>query len=158
MIPKEKTVAVVEHQLKAARAWTQRKGGSLDWRREDLELRAVLTHPETGDEFYLQGRFEDYPALPPQWTFCSTDWEGCGEKRFFPASNGSQFGSVMHSNGLICAHFSRDSFGEYGGPHSNWGGPAQWVTPKDDTVYADTIGDMLEVIYRDLTQSKGRMG
>jgi hypothetical protein len=92
MIPREKTIAVVEHQLKGARAWAERKEASLDWRREDLELRAVLTHPGTGDEFYLRGRFEDYPALPPKWTFCSQRWDECGEKRFFPASGGSRFG------------------------------------------------------------------
>jgi hypothetical protein len=158
MIPKAKTIAVVEYQLQGAKAWAERNEVPLDWDPDNLELRAILTQPSTGEGFYLRGRFEGYPAHPPEWTFCSSDWDESGKKRFFPAPNGTPFsGSVMHSNGLICAHFNRLAFDEHGGPHGDWGGPAQWITPKNDTIYADTIGDMLKAIQRDLNYSQGRM-
>jgi hypothetical protein len=158
MIPKAKTIAVVEHQLRGAKAWADRNGVDLEWAREELELRAVLTQPSTGEKFFLRGKFDDFPALPPKWTFCNSDWEKCGSKQFFPSRDGTPFGgSVMHGQGLICAHFNRLAFDEHGGPHGNWGGPVQWITQKDDTVYADTIGDMLSVIQRDLKHSEGRM-
>jgi hypothetical protein len=156
MIPTEKTIAVVEHQLEGAQAWAERRGFEANWDPDSLELRVTFTQPETGREFYLRGRFDGYPALPPEWTFCDEDWESCGEKTVFP-SRPNEGNTMIHGQGILCAHFNRLAFREHGGPHGDWGGPAQWITPKNSTVYADTIGDMLGAIWRDFRETSGTM-
>ena len=64
-----------------------------------------------------------------------------------------------HGNrGIICAPFNRLAYNSHQGPHSDWGGPAQWMTAGPQYVHAVTIGDMLQSILRDFSFSKGRMG
>lgn len=159
MLPDEHAQATVEDELESARAWGERHQVPITWKPEALELRAVLVQPSTGSEFYLRGRFDNYRELPPEWAFCSPDWRKRG-KQYFPARpSRTPFGSpILHSNGLICAHFNRLAYKSHGGPHADWGGPAQWITSDDRYAYADVIGDMLQVIKRDFDHSTGRMG
>ena len=65
---------------------------------------------------------------------------------------------IQHnSRGIICAPFNRLAYATHDGPHSNWGDAAQWMTAGPGYVYAVTIGDMLQLILRDFSLSKGRM-
>jgi hypothetical protein len=66
-------------------------------------------------------------------------------------------GSIFHSNGLICATWSRDAYGDRGGPHANWGAATQWQTVAPESVQAATIADMLARIYYELQLSPHRM-
>lgn len=152
--------ATVEAELRAARAWAERHRVPLCWDAEALELRAVLAHPKTADKFYLRGEFDDYRELPPAWTFCSSTWKGTGNKRDFPKSptpSESIFIAPKRSGPVICAPFNRLAYGQHGGPHKNWGGPAQWLSAAPRYVRATTIGDMLHVICRDLRHTQGTM-
>ena len=158
MLPIEATIAMVEHELKAARAWAVRRGVSLEWCPEILELRATLPQPKSSDTFYLRGRFENYREEAPAWIFCGPDWGDNIEKRFFPRPGPAMpFGSMLHSQPVLCAPFNRLAYKQYQGPHSDWGGPAQWITPKGGSIYAVTIGDMLQAIVRDVHYCEGRM-
>ena len=71
--------------------------------------------------------------------------------------NGSSM--FIRHNGLcvICAHFNRLAYGVKGGPHSDWGDPAQWTTAGKGYIHAVTIGDMLQSILRDFNYTEGRM-
>jgi len=157
MLPKATSIIIVESELEAVEAWASRHGARLMWQADALELRVRLTQPSTGLAFYLRGRFDNYREVPPAWTFCDPTWENTS-KECFPARSQTPFGSsILHNKPVICAPFNRLAYAEHGGPHGNWGGPAQWITPKDQYVYADSIGDMLQVIQRDVNYSEGHM-
>jgi hypothetical protein len=154
------TIALVEEEeLAPAREWASRVGVELTWDSDRLEIRAVLTQRTTGERFYLRGQLEGYRAVPPAWTFCDAEWGSPGEKRNFPASASLPSGigsSIFHNHPVICAPFNRLAYKDHGGPHSNWGGPEQWLNVAG-TVNATTLADMLAVVARDLAYSKGRM-
>lgn len=158
MLPREVTLAVVDEELRAARNWADRRGIDLDWEPGPVRLRVVLIQPVSGEPFYLQGVFDAYRALPPSWDFRNEHWKDPDEKTNHPAPGrppgiGS---SIFHTHPVICAPFNRLAYKTHGGPHDNWGGPEQWLHVQG-TVRADTIGDMLAVIARDLACSPGRM-
>jgi len=63
---------------------------------------------------------------------------------------------------VICAPFNRLAYTTDSGPHADWGGPERWLEASNGAsdrqqVRADTIGDMLQVIYRDFLVTRGRM-
>lgn len=161
MVPKDSTVRVVEHELEGANTWANRYGVSLRWYPDKLELHVAMEQASTGDMFYLLGRFDDYREEPPEWLFCDERWVWKVDRKYFPQPQSASIGSTFLSSGpkapVICAPFNRLAYAEHDGPHDDWGGPAQWITPKGGWVYAVEIGDMLQAIRRDLNASKGRM-
>ena len=162
MLPSAVTDAAIENELPGALAWAQRRRIALDTRllRERI-IRAVLVQQDEGEKFYLQGSFDDYKELPPIWDWCDESWSNTGALHLSPRVDNSPFGSSMfiqhNSRGIICAPFNRLAYATHDGPHSNWGDAAQWMTAGPGYVYAVTIGDMLQLILRDFSLSKGRM-
>jgi hypothetical protein len=160
MVPHLVTLAIVEEdELPATREWAARAGVDLEWDAPVLELRAVLTQQATGERFYLNGKLDGYRAVPPAWCFCDAKWGTPGQKSNFPAvgSPPGFSGSIFHSNGVICAPFNRLAYKDNGGPHGDWGGPAQWLKAGAGYVHAETLADMLSAVARDLAYSRGRM-
>ena len=162
MLPPAVTDAAIDGELPGAVAWAKRHDIAMDTRSlANRILRAVFVHPVEGEKFYLQGVFDDYKALPPIWEWRDEAWSSPGALRLSPNPGESPFGSPMfirHGAGaIICAPFNRLAFGVHGGPHSDWENPAQWTTAGRGHVYAVTIGDMLNLIWRDFLHSKGRM-
>jgi hypothetical protein len=161
MIPHAVTIAVIEgEELGPAVEWAKRKGVELRWDRAALEMRAVLSQRSTGEQYYLMGRFDGYRALPPCWDFRDVNWESPGDRRNYPAAAtlpGIGGSSLFHTNPVICAHFNRLAYKQIGGPHSDWGGPEQWLQAARGTIRAETMADMIAVIGRDLSYSPGRM-
>ncbi len=162
MLPRDTTILVVKRELEDARTWVTRHGVYLKWDPDKLEIHVAMEQPSTGDMFYLLGRFDNYREEPPEWLFCDERWARIVEKKYFPQPQSVSIGSTFLSSGpkapVICAPFNRLAYAEHDGPHNDWGGSAQWITPKGNSVYAAVIGDMLQVIRRDLIASKGRMG
>jgi hypothetical protein len=163
VIPKVDTVLIVNFELGGARAWGERNHVSIGWTEEDLVLRATFTQPETRELFYLKGTFDNYKELPPALTFCNVDWQATGAREHFPKPFGeSPFGATIfiehHGKPVICAPFNRLAYAQNQGPHGDWGGPVHWQTAAADRVHATCIGDMLQIILRDLNLTKGRMG
>ncbi len=161
MIPRDTTIRVVERELEGAHTWATRHGVSLKWHPDKLEIHVEMEQTSTGDMFYLLGRFENYREEPPEWLFCDERWVGIVDRKYFPQPQSVSIGSTFLSNSpkapVICAPFNRLAYAEHDGPHNDWGGSAQWITPKSGSVYAAKIGDMLQVIRRDLNASNGRM-
>lgn len=158
MVPKEATRAAVEEELEGARAWAKRHDVALTWLPDRLEIRALLVQPETGSEFYLKGDVKGYKVVPPAWAFCTPQWEESTSLEHFPARVKTPFGSsIFHAKPVICAPFNRLAYKEHGGPHSDWGGPAQWLDAAKNKVRATTIGDMLQAIRRDFLYTRGSM-
>lgn len=162
MLPPAVTDAAIDGELPGAIAWAKRHGIAMDTRLlANRIIRAVFVHPDEGEKFYLQGVFEDYKALPPIWEWRDENWSSPGALRMSPKLDGSPFGGsvfIQHEgNAIICAPFNRLAFGTHGGPHSDWGNPAQWTTAAEGYAHAVKIGDMLNLIWRDFLSSKGRM-
>jgi hypothetical protein len=111
--------------------------------------------PSTWTEPYLlEGVFDDYRALPPTWRFLDPrDGRDIG-----PAAYPQPLGpSVLHGQGLICAHFSRMAYSEHGGPHANWNGPAAWQQPIEGTVAMHAAAMLARLIWEVRYNSAGRM-
>ena len=163
MLPASVTDAAIAIELPGAMAWAERFLIILDTQLlTERIIRVVLVQEATNENFYLQGNFDDYKELPPVWDWRDESWStNCGI-HLSPSPQPTPFGSSMFirhdSKAIICAPFNRLAYGTHGGPHPNWGNPAQWMTAGSGYVYAVTIGDMLQSILRDFSFSMGRMG
>ena len=68
MIPLAATDAAIADELPGAMAWAMRRQLVMDTRSiAHRMLRLVLLQPDSNEQFYLQGTFEDYRAYPPLW-------------------------------------------------------------------------------------------
>jgi hypothetical protein len=160
VVPHDVTVALIEaEELPAARLWAANVGVDLSWEPSALHVRVVFTQRATGGKFYLMGTVDGYKALPPVWEFFDSTWGLARQKAFYPApaSLPGGIGSIFHTNPVICAPFNRLAYQQHGGPHSDWGGPEQWLRAGAGYVQAETLADMLAVIARDMNYSTGRM-
>jgi hypothetical protein len=119
----------------------------------------TLTQLETGDLFYLRGRFDDYREIPPAWAFTDFGWRADPQHAVFPKPISSPYGSsVFHTQPVICAPFNRLAYKVHDGPHSDWGGPANWLNAGQvHEVRARCLGDMLSVMYQHFRFTRGRM-
>lgn len=169
MIPASETRIVIEPEIRGALAWAERHGLISTWLIDALELRTVLVQSGSSTKFYLRGRFDNYRALAPEWSFADESWTQIGRLCDFPrpiTQPAPQTASILlnfQNRGVICAPFNRLAYGSASGPHPDWGGSEQWLEASNKTsaarqVRADTVGDMLEVIRRDFGWTQGRMG
>ena len=124
-------------------------------------VRLVFAQECGGHQFFLQGQFDDYRALPPIWDWRDETWKRSSNLTLCPKPHDHPFGStfIQHNNmGIICAPFNRLAYGTHDGPHPDWGDPAQWLTAGPGYIHAVTLGDMLQSILRDFLFTKGCMG
>ncbi len=162
MLPDAVVDAWIECELPGAIAWARRHGISLIplFTGQRL-LRVVLIQEPSAERFFLQGSFEQYKALPPVWEWRDKTWDETEASSLGPRPQPTPFGSSMFlSQGnktIICAPFNRLAFSEHGGPHGDWGGPAQWISAGPTFVQATTIGEMLQAIVRDFRYTTERM-
>jgi hypothetical protein len=158
LIPVEHTRTIVEEELKGASSWAARHGVEIDWLPQDLKLRVTLLQPETKAHFFLRGTFRDYRAFPPGWTFSAENSETAGRPVDFPKGVATRFGAsifIMHNQtAVICVPFNRLAYADQGGPHGDWGGPANWLNAGTSQIHAATIGDMLQAIHRDFSLTR----
>ena len=161
MLPPAVTNAAIESELPGTMAWAERHQIVIDTRlRTERIIRLVLVQEDEAEKFYLQGKFDDYRALPPIWEWCNETWAKSSDLTLCPNPHENPFGStfIQHNNkGIICAPFNRLAYGTYGGPHQGWGDLAQWMTTETGHIHAVTIGDMLQSILRDFRFTRGRM-
>jgi hypothetical protein len=148
-----------DSEIPAARAWARRRGLDLAYDEEALTLRIALEGPPANEgserEVYLvTAELEDYDVLPPIWRFVDLRNGAVIGPPAYPQPNGA---SVLHSNGLVCAPWSRLAYSSEGGPHGDWGAPTGWKTAAPGSSRALTIPDMLDRIAREVGRSRGRM-
>jgi len=145
-------------EMPAALAWAARRGHDL---RYDPELLAAslkldgpgpLTH-DPAEPYLITASFAEYRTFPPIWKFVDPHSGNDIGRAAYPKPGGP---SVLHGQGLVCAHWSRMAYSVHGGPHANWGGPAAWQQPVEGTV-ALTIPDMLARLVHEVHESRGRM-
>jgi len=157
-VSKDVTIAVVEGELPAAQAYTSRHGWRLDWQPEHLTLFADGHHPADKSPMRWKGDVNNYRALPPIWSCFHGEMKEneLVWKPRFPKGGALPGGaaSIFHSSGVICAPFNRLAYTEHSGPHSDWGGSANWLNVRGK-VRATTLAEMLAQIVVDLTCSPG---
>lgn len=158
LVPVESSRAAMADEVDAALAWARRHRWALEVDLEGLTLRARTRHPRDRRLLYLEGSFDDYKALAPVWLFATRSGDTATASAWPSAGSVGGSSSILHSVGVICAHFSRRAYREHGGPHAgDWGSGARWLDIVDG-VQATTIGDMLAVIDLHVRASPGRMG
>ena len=144
--------------MPAALAGAKRSGHELVYDEDALTARLRLEGPAAADDgppepYLITADFEDYRVLPPIWRFVDPRTGNEIGTAAYPQPTTT---SVLHPNGLICAHWSRLAYAAVGGPHSNWGGPETWRSPSEGTI-ALTIPDMLARLAHEVAASRGRM-
>ena len=162
MLPARVTAAAFGSEIEGAHEWARRAHVKLEVEPQQQLVRAVFVRETSGEEFFLQGRFDGYKEMPPVWEWCDSKWSEPGNRRLSPEAARTPYGSSMFldqaDKAIICAPFNRLAFKANGGPHGNWGELSHWMTAGDGYVYAVTIGDMLHSIERDFRHTIGRMG
>ena len=161
MVPEHVTAAVFASEIAAACEWAKRERIQLDPVIPKTLVRATLVQEASGDHFYLQGRFDGYKALPPEWVWCNSEWSAQDNPRLSPEAARTPYGNSMFLNysgrAVICAPFNRLAFRAHGGPHKNWGELTHWMSAGNGYVHAVSIADMLDVVVRDFRHTKRRM-
>lgn len=153
MLPREVTIAVVEEELVAMRAYGSRHGWAINWLPENLVVLAEGRHPD-GSVICLHADVEAYKAQPPAWSVIPPGKTTLEPYRF-PSAGAlpGGIGSICHSSKLFCAPFNRLAFKVHGGPHADWS-LASWLDVRG-TVQANTLADMLAIIASHLHYSPG---
>jgi hypothetical protein len=121
-----------------------------------LRLFGQSENTSSDEPYLLRAQFDDYRLLPPTWRFLDPQTGHAIGPAAYPVGNWPG-GSVLHSNGLICAPWSRDAYGDRGGPHPDWGEATMWQSVAPQHTQANTIPDMLARIHAEVRRSPGRM-
>lgn len=158
-VPIDVTIAIVESELRAAKAYAARHGWQLGWNKEELIVFADGKHPADQTPVRWQADITSYRALPPIWACFqgagsdgATIWKPRSPK---PETLPGGVGSIFHSSCVVCAPFNRLAYKEHGGPHSgDWGGSANWLQIRG-RVRAINLAEMLAQIIVHLNYSKG---
>jgi hypothetical protein len=174
LVPAQVTKAYLEQPGELRAALIEARGSGLQpvWEPSRLRLRVALKGPRApalgdpppgpgaadpcmwSEPYLLEGLFDDYRTLPPTWRFLDPrDGRDVG-----PAAYPRPLGpSVVHSQGLVCAHFSRLAYDEHGGPHGNWNGTAAWQQPVEGTVALHMAAMLARLTWEVRYNSAGRM-
>lgn len=149
LIPPPAVLTYIEKEISATIELCKRKGLEYEWDEQNLQFKITLLQSATNEKFCLVGTFNDYPAICPAWQFNGIS----------PRSENTKFGaSIFHANGVICAPFNRLAYQEKGGPHGDWGGCTNWKSVRGgNMVLALSIPDMVGVIFRDFSVTKGKL-
>lgn len=151
------TLAVLAEELPPASAWAEANGWSFQFDKRALEIAAARPHPADGYPLLLLGGVDGYRALPPSWRFVHHQTRQPAPEATPTRDSVNGRASVIHSPGIICAHFSRTAYRQYtpSGPHGNWQ-LESWDTIREG-VQAHCLVEMLAVIDHHLAWSKGRL-
>jgi hypothetical protein len=159
-VGREIVLAYLDQEIPAALAWAEEKRLSADWKPDDLSFSLRLQgrgENEIVEDYLLVGTFHDYRVEPPTWRFLDPrNGDNIGPAAY-PMGAWQNGATILHGNGLICASWSRDAYGDRQGPHADWGAATQWQTVARESSQADTIADMLARIYAELRLSSSRM-
>lgn len=155
-VPTDVSRAVLEKEVTDAAPWAERHSWELKLVPDQLVLDVRMRHPADEGPLLLRGEFVGYRAVPPLWLFLDSQTLSVTPHAWPSRGAGGNPSSILHSVGIICAHFSRRAYAAESGPH-DWGGLANWAQVHEG-VHAETVGEMLAAIDAHLRYSPGRMG
>jgi len=151
-------------EIPAAIRWAGHHRLKHEWNEKDLVLKLWLQGQLDGEqeevekeEYLLVGTFPDYRVMPPEWRFVDPRTEDEIGTAAYPHPGPFQNGSVLHSDGVICAPWNRLAYADKGGPHPDWQDAASWQTTAVDRTRALNIPDMLSRIRAEVEISPRRL-
>lgn len=158
----EITRAFIEAELPAVEEFCRRHG--LGWTCDLERLRAELTlqGPDAQDgtmaDYLATADLTGYRTLPPWWRMVDPRTKSEIGPAGPPNPTRTTFtSSIFHGSGVLCAPWNRGAYKQLGGPHDNWGDVTGWEQVRGTTI-ALTLGEMVDRIYRETQESRGRMG
>ena len=148
-----------QDQIPAARAWAARHGLEFSYDEDLLLVTLRLDGPGSSanapaEPYLITGEMVDFDVLPVLWRYVDPRTGVAVGLSAYPRPAAS---SVLHSQGLICAPWSRPAYKSEGGPHDDWGPMTDWKRPRPPYTHAITIADMLDRLFRETKRSIGRM-
>lgn len=147
--------------MPAAIRWAEHHRLRYDWDENDLVFKLWLSglREDSGEneQYLLVGTFPDYRVMPPEWRFVDSRNEVDIGPAAYPHPGPFPNGSILHTNGVICAPWNRLAYGDRGGPHSDWQDAASWQTTAPDRTRALIIPDMLVRIRAEVQVSPRRL-
>lgn len=170
MLPTEVTAAEMEEELPSISAWADRHDWTVAYDPMCRTGTVTALHPVTNATVTFHFNVDGYPAQAPAW-WCGAPPDGREEgagsapvstHAAFPAPGsgpiGAPAGSIFHSQPVICAPWNRLAYQIHGGPHGDWGTPADWKKAGAGYTQAHTIADMLSSLQIHLQYSPGMQG
>lgn len=161
LLPKATVTATLAQadQIPAALTWARRRALELEYDEEGLVVRLRLQGPgptadSQAEAYLITGEMDEFDVLPVLWRYVDPRTGAMVGLAAYPRPAGD---SVFHSQGLICAPWSRLAYKTEGGPHGDWGQLTDWKTPRAPYTHAIAIPDMLDRLYRETNRSVGRM-
>ena len=163
LLPRDVVLAHLnaEGEIPGAVRWATHHGLEHSWDEEHLLLTVRLHGParenDAREEYLLSGTVDDYRVIPPAWRFLDPrDGADIG-KAAFPAPGPFGVGSILHTNGVICAPWNRLAYANETGLHSNWTDLAKWESLEPNNTQARSIPDMLARIRAEVAMSPRRL-
>ncbi|HUE85101.1 MAG TPA: hypothetical protein VMO26_03410 [Vicinamibacterales bacterium] len=157
----EITRAYIEAELPAVEHFCRRHGlgwtCDLEHLRAELTLRGPGANEATLEEYLAMADLTKYRAMPPWWRMVDPRTKKEIGPAGLPNPTRTAFpSSIFHGSGVLCAPWNRGAYKQMGGPHDNWGDASAWEQVRGTTI-ALTLGEMVDRIYRETQESRGRL-
>ncbi len=152
---------MADQEIPGALRWAKHHKIEHTWDEDPLLLTVRLRGhaDESGhvEEYLVAGVFDDYRVIPPAWRFLDPRNATDVGQGAFPAPGAFGPGSVLHTNGVICAPWNRLAYANETGLHNNWTDLTKWESLEPNNTQARTIPDMLARIRAEVALSPRRL-
>lgn len=164
LLARQVVLAHLKDEIARALRWASHHHLEHTWNEDSLTFMVRLEgHAnDAGDReaYLLTGIFDDYRVLPPTWRFLDPRTGEDTGNTGFPHPGSFPGGSVLHSNGVVCAAWNRLAFKTAENPtgvHEDWGDLAGWEKVGSTYTQARTIPDMLARLRAEVALSPHRL-
>lgn len=152
---------MAEEEIPGALRWASYHGLKHSWNQDALflmvRLQGLVDEDGHREEYLLSGVFDDYRVIPPAWRFLDPRNSADVGKAAFPTPGTFGPGSILHTNGVICAPWNRLAYATETGLHNNWTDLTKWETLEPNRTHAKSIPDMLARIRAEVGLSPRRL-
>ena len=152
---------MAEGEIPGALRWARHHNLEHSW--DEAALLLMVRFDGLADEnghseqYLLTGVFDDYRVIPPAWRFLDPRNASDVGQAAFPAPGVFGAGSILHTNGIICAPWNRLAYAHETGLHNNWTDLTKWESLEPNNTQARTIPDMLARIRAEVAFSPRRL-
>jgi hypothetical protein len=158
-VPERVVRAYLAPEIRAATIVAALRGLKFEHYADSLSATMRMTgppaqHGQPEEDYLVWVQFDGYRAIPPAWRFVDPRNGKHAGLAGYPKGSGN---TVLHSDGLICAHWSRLAYKQEGGIHEDWGAPSNWRNVRTGQTIALTLPDMIDRLIRDVCKSAGRL-
>jgi len=150
-----------EGEIPGALRWARYHNLEHSWDEDALilmvRLHGLVDEDGHREEYLLSGVLDDYRVIPPAWRFLDPRNSTDVAQAAFPAPGAFGPGSILHTNGVICAPWNRLAYATETGLHNNWTDLTKWESLEPNYTQARSIPDMLARIRAEVALSPRRL-